>query len=114
MAIFGGLGAMTRFWLDDWTRGRQRGDFPVGTLVINVLGSLLLGVLSAGVLRDGWSGDWRLVAGTGFCGGFTTFSTTSVETVRLWQQRRSAAALINTLGTAGACLVAAGVGLWLG
>lgn len=114
MAMFGGLGAGMRFWLDDWTRRRQRGDFPTGTLLINVLGSLLLGVLTAAVLRKGWGDDWRLLAGTGFCGGFTTFSTTSVETVRLWQQRRIAAALVNTLGTAGACLVAAGVGLWLG
>lgn len=51
--------------------------------------------------------------GTGFCGGYTTFSTTSVQTVRLLQQRRYAAAAANAVGTLGLSTGAAAIGLWV-
>jgi CrcB protein len=57
------------------------------------------------------SADARLVLGTGFCGGYTTFSTASVETVRLAQQRRFIPALLYAVATAGLSLAAAAVGI---
>ena len=79
VALAGGLGAVVRFLLDTWI-GRRSQDSPVplGTMVINVTGSFLLGLLIGWwMFRTGDPG-WRLVLGTGFLGGYTTFSTASV------------------------------------
>lgn len=109
--VLGGLGATTRLVVDGAVRSRWRTTLPWATVLINVTGSLLLGVLTGLVLYRGVTADIRLVLGTGFCGGYTTFSTASVETVRLAQQRRFAAAVLNALGTAGLSVAAAAVGL---
>ncbi|MEL4503683.1 fluoride efflux transporter CrcB [Luteococcus sp. H138] len=113
MALLGGVGATARFVVDALVRARRPGSFPLGTLLINLLGSLLLGMLTAATLRDGMDPDVKLVLGTGFCGGFTTFSTASVEVVRLVQQGRAALALAYLLGGAAGCLAMAGTGFWL-
>lgn len=113
MALLGGVGAVCRFVLDAVVRARRPGHFPSGTLVVNVLGSLLLGALAGLVLRGGADPDLRLVLGTGFCGGFTTFSTASLECVRLVQAGRRALALAYLLGGAACCLAAAALGFWL-
>ena len=93
--LAGALGAVTRFGLDFAIKQRWRSPFPWATVIINVSGSLLLGVLAGIVLFDGGSPAWQTVLGTGFCGGFTTFSTASFETVRLIQQGRTMSALLN-------------------
>jgi CrcB protein len=67
----------------------------MATVVINITGSLLLGVLAGAVLFHDQSSTWQTVLGTGFCGGYTTFSTASFETVRLIQQGRRTLALLN-------------------
>lgn len=113
MACCGGVGAAARFVVDALVRARRPGPFPLGTLVINLLGSLLLGLLTAATLRHGVDPDLKLVLGTGFCGGFTTFSTASVEVVRLVQQGRAGLALGYLLGGAAGCLLAAMLGFWL-
>lgn len=113
LALAGGLGAAARFVLDGLVRARTSTPFPVGTFVVNVSGSLLLGLLAgaaaAGVLAPGT----LLVAGTGFCGGFTTFSTAMVETARLAQDGDVRRALADALGTLAACVAAAAVGVGL-
>ncbi|MEL4358254.1 MULTISPECIES: fluoride efflux transporter CrcB [unclassified Luteococcus] len=113
MAVCGGLGAVARFVLDATVRARHAGPFPWGTLLVNVVGSFFLGLLTAAVLRSGVDPGLKLVLGTGFCGGFTTFSTASVEVVRLVQNRRAGLALTYLLGGATACLAAAWLGFWL-
>ena len=99
IAAAGALGAVTRFVVDGLIRQRWSSTFPWATLVINVSGSLLLGVLTGLVLYRGSPTDLRLIVGTGFCGGYTTFSTASFETVRLAQRRAFGRAIGNGLGT---------------
>lgn len=113
LALAGGVGAGLRLLLDGLIRSRIR-SFPLGTVIINVTGSFLLGLLVGLVGAGALPREAQLVAGTGFLGGYTTFSTASFETVRLIQERRGVAALLNGLGTAVLATAAAGLGLVLG
>ena len=83
VCLAGGAGALIRFMVDGLIRTRLGRNFPWGTIVINVSGALLLGIITALALRHGVSAKEKLVIGTGFCGGYTTFSTASFEAVRL-------------------------------
>jgi len=114
VGLAGGVGAVARLVLDGLLRARVRVAFPLGTTVINVTGSFLLGLVTGLALVHGLPPEWRAVLGTGFLGGYTTFSTASYETVRLAQQRRYRAALLNGVGMLVLALAAAGLGLWLG
>jgi len=114
VSLAGGLGAALRLFLDGVVRARVKTTLPLGTLLINVLGSLLLGVITGLTLALWLPEAWHLVLGGGLMGGFTTFSTASVETVRLAQARRSYAALINGLGMLVLSVACAFLGLWLG
>lgn len=113
VALAGGLGAAARFWVDAAVTRHNPTRFPVGTLLINVSGSLLLGLLTGWVLFHGGLGDAAAVAGTGFLGGYTTFSTASVEAFRLARSERRRAAAAYAAGTMVASVGAAVVGLWL-
>ncbi len=73
-----GAGAPARWLIDRAVQARRDSVFPWGTFAINVSGSLLLGALAYGA-----SDSWFALLGTGFCGGFTTYSTFSFETYRL-------------------------------
>lgn len=97
--IAGATGALVRFLLDASIKQRWRSPFPWATVLINVTGSLLLGMLAGLVLLRGESVLWQTVVGTGFCGGYTTFSTASFETVRLVEQGRRGLALLNAVGS---------------
>lgn len=114
VAVAGGFGAVSRFLLDGALRAGLAGRFPVGTMVINLSGSLLLGLVTGGTLGELLPERWQLIVGTGFLGGYTTFSAASLETVRLLRERRLVAALINGLGMLVASVALAGVGLWVG
>jgi fluoride exporter len=114
VSMAGGLGAVARLVLDGLIRGRHALEYPVGTTLINVTGSFLLGLLGGLALRHGLPTSWRLVLGTGFLGGYTTFSTASVETVRLLQDRRWLAAVANGFGLVFVASAAAAAGLALG
>lgn len=111
VGLAGSAGAVARFLLDGAVRSRVASRVPVATVVINVSGSLLLGVLSGLVLWHGAPTTLALVAGAGFCGGYTTFSTTSFETVRLFQALDTRAALVNVGTTLVGSLAAAALGL---
>lgn len=114
VGLAGGLGSVARYVLDGTIRSRVHGAAPVGTMTVNISGSLLLGLLTGIVLAAALPPEWTLIAGTGFLGGYTTFSTASDETVRLVQAGRTRAALLSGLGTAVTALAAAGLGLWAG
>ena len=103
----GAVGAVARYLLDRVVGARYRGPFPLATLLINTTGALALGLLTGGVLYHGLGHVAAAVAGTGFCGGYTTFSTFTVENVRLARQGRpttslaySASSLLLGLGAA--------------
>ena len=110
----GGVGAALRLVLDGLIRQRVRSTYPVATTVINVSGSLLLGLLVGLVSNRALPDAWQVVAGTGLLGGYTTFSTASVETVRLVQDRRYPAAVLNGVGMLVAATAAAALGLLAG
>ncbi|KHL03876.1 fluoride efflux transporter FluC [Sinomonas humi] len=113
LGLAGGLGAVGRFVFDGLIRARVRTALPVGTIAINVSGALALGFIAGATLR-GSPMALQTVLGTGFLGGYTTFSTASVETVRLIQAGRVATAAANALSTLGLALVAASLGVFLG
>lgn len=113
VALAGGAGAMTRYMLDSLARHRWSVEFPVGTLAINVSGSLILGVLTGLVIAHGSSNDLKTIAGTGFCGGYTTFSVASVGGIRLAENRRWTEFLAYSGGSLLLALLAAGLGLWI-
>lgn len=114
LAAAGGLGAATRLLVDGVVKARIRSSYPVGVTVINVTGSFLLGLLTGLLLSNLLSEHWLLIAGTGFLGGYTTFSTASFETVRLLQTRRYTQAFLNGFGMLIASVAVAYLGLWLG
>jgi CrcB protein len=108
--VAGACGALARFLLDSSIKSRWQSPFPWATVIINVTGSLLLGILAGLVLFHGQPTAWQTVVGTGFCGGYTTFSTASFETVRLVQQNRRSLALLNAVGSLVLSVAACAVG----
>ncbi|MFV9431864.1 MULTISPECIES: fluoride efflux transporter FluC [Rhodococcus] len=113
VALAGSLGAVVRFVVDSALRARSGSSLPWPTVLINVTGSLLLGILAGAVLFHDAPTAMLTIAGVGFCGGYTTFSTTSVDSVRLIVARRYAAAAAIAFGTLATTLVAAAAGLAL-
>lgn len=114
LAAAGGLGASSRMLIDGLIKSRVSTALPWGTIIINVSGSLVLGLLTGLAGANLLPEAWHLVLGTGFLGGYTTFSTASFETVRLLQERRWVAGLVNGSGTLVFATTAAAIGLWLG
>lgn len=95
----GAIGAPARYLIDLYVREWTRTDFPWGTMAVNAIGSLVLGML-AGAAAGGVLPGWVLtLAGTGFCGALTTFSTFSYETVRLAENGQWRSAALNVLGS---------------
>jgi len=85
VAIGGAIGAMLRFAISEWVGTSQ------ATLLVNALGSLLLGMLMAGLAADLVSKEMTIFVGTGILGAFTTMSTFSVETIELWNDNHTTA-----------------------
>lgn len=116
-AVFlgGGLGAVARYGLSGVIQRVSGFEFPYGTLVVNLLGSFLIGVLAV-LLGERYvvSPSLRLFLLIGVLGGFTTFSTFSHETVGLWLTGRHLAAAGNMLASALGCTVAAWIGISVG
>ncbi|MEU8897236.1 fluoride efflux transporter CrcB [Nocardia sp. NPDC048505] len=103
------LGAPARYLLDRAVQARHPGEFPWGTGVVNVSGCLLLGALTGADVAQAW----MLLAGTGFCGAFTTYSTFSYETVRLAERRAYRSAVLYATGSVAVGALAAVAGYQL-
>jgi len=114
VAVGGAIGATLRYVLGTWIVERTGAGFPWHTMVINVSGAFLIGVLMALSLDKGVvSGDWRIFLGTGVLGGFTTFSTLSYESIALLERGLVGAGLVNMFGSGAAGLLAAWLGIVL-
>jgi CrcB protein len=113
IALGGALGSVLRFFIDHVVTSLLGPTFPWGTLLINVTGSFLIGLIFTLTEPSGrWfaSADLRLFLMTGICGGYTTFSAFSLRTVLLARGGEWFYAGANVVGSVVLCLVAA----WLG
>jgi len=113
VGIGAALGAVARYLLDQAVTRRRGKAFPAGTWLINITGSLALGLLTGSALHHGLSPHIVTVLGVGVCGGYTTFSTFSYETVRLTEDGLGLVALGNLLVSVVTGLAAAALGLGL-
>lgn len=109
------LGANARYALSLWAAERWGATFPYGTLIINLTGSLILGVfLTFATERALVDPRYRLLIAVGFCGSYTTFSTYTYESLNLMLNGSWGAGLINLLGSSGLGLVTVALGILIG
>jgi CrcB protein len=106
----GAIGSLARFLLDGFIGGRMAGDLPWGTLTVNVIGALAIGV----VVGSGVLGDERFLVAGGLVASFTTFSTWMFETQRLAEEGEERVALANLLVSVALGLGAVALGWWIG
>ena len=108
------LGANARYWFGLWAAQKWGAGFPLGTFLINISGSLLLGFfMTLATQRLLIDPRWRLMVAVGFLGAYTTFSTYTYESFELLAQGQWAAGLANLLGSTLAGLLAAALGVVL-
>ncbi|MGC5168754.1 fluoride efflux transporter FluC [Luteimicrobium sp. DT211] len=101
VAVFGGVGSAARFLADTVIARHNRLSTPIGTVVVNVTACFLLGLLTGWGLAHPGHGSVIAVAGAGLLGGYSTFSTASVEGARLLLARRP----LSAAGHAGGMLL---------
>jgi fluoride exporter len=106
------VGAPLRYMSDRAVQGRHNSVFPWGTFTVNVVGSFILGVVTAGAAQFG--PDVTAVVGTGFCGALTTYSTFSYESLRLFEDRARLQGVFNIVGSVVAGLGSAVIGFAVG
>jgi fluoride exporter len=111
IALGAAIGGNARFWFGQWWTGRAQSEWPWHTLIVNVIGSMLLGAFIAAAILKGWGTGWRMFVAVGFAGGFTTFSTFSAEMVEHIEKGRigqaASYALASVVLSVGACFLAA-------
>jgi len=112
IALGGAIGAVLRFVVSNAVYASAGRDFPYGTLTVNVVGSLLMGVLYVLLVeRFAMAGEWRAFLLVGLLGAFTTFSTFSIETLTLIENGAHARALANMLLSVMLCVFATWAGV---
>ena len=117
VAVGSALGGMGRYLLTLWTARAWGESFPWGTLVINVLGSFVIGLFFSLTMAEGplpASAHARLFVMTGICGGFTTFSAFSLQSLMLLRDGQWWSALGYMMGSVVLCVIAVTIGYWVG
>ncbi len=110
----GAVGSMLRYAVSYAMNKYVQHPFPFGTFIINIVGSLLIGVLFGLASRNQWLQEGgMLILATGFCGGFTTFSAFALENVNLMQKGQSVTAVIYIGLSVIVGLLLCRVGIWL-
>ena len=110
VALVGGAGSVLRFGVDGVLASTVRRGFPVGTLVVNISGAVILGLLTGLALGH----DQALLAGTAAVGSYTTFSTWMLETQRLAEEGQHRAAAVNVVASLALGIAAAALGQLIG
>ncbi|GAC1365872.1 MAG: fluoride efflux transporter CrcB [Actinomycetota bacterium] len=113
LVVAGAVGAPCRYLLDGFVQDHSAGAFPWGTFVINMTGSLLLGLITGAGLYHAFPATPKIILGTGFCGAYTTFSTWTFESIRLLEEGAVLEALLNATLSLVVGAAAAGLGLAL-
>ncbi|MFY7811481.1 MAG: fluoride efflux transporter CrcB [Flavobacterium sp.] len=112
--IGSGLGGLLRFCIGKWFSSWYHNYFPLGTFVINILACLLLGLLLGFANQKNIiTPNFQLFFGVGFCGGFSTFSTFSSETISLFQQEQYLTSFLYIFGSVFVSLAAVFGGLYI-
>ena len=114
VAIGGALGSVARFWASSIIAERVTETFPLGTLVVNVTGSFLIGLFAAVLRSENVNNSSRALLMTGVCGGYTTFSSFSLQTLQLLQAGNYSFALLNTVLSFVLCMAAVWIGYLVG
>lgn len=99
IAVGGAIGALARYGVSTWAFNQWGAAFPFGTFIINVAGSVLLGMIMQLAEGAAITAETRALLAVGFCGAFTTFSTFSYETVRLMQEGEWLYVAANIVGS---------------
>lgn len=113
VGLLAGLGALARYATDQVVEHRHDSVFPLGTLTVNVTGSLLLGLVTGLSTHHGLPDGTAVALSAGFCSGFTTWSTFAYETLALVETRARLEAVGNVVVSLAAGLAAAAAGLGL-
>lgn len=114
VGLGGAVGAIARYWLTEFTHLFFERGFPLGTMTVNVIGSLLMGFLATFLLyKATYSSELRSFLLIGMLGAFTTFSTFSLDTLNLLLTGKIAFAIINIILSIVLCIVAAGCGVYM-
>lgn len=113
IAAGGAIGALLRYWTSLAVHSRLGSGFPYGTLMVNVLGSLLMGFLYIWLIeRIAAGATLRAFLLIGVLGAFTTFSTFSMETLNLVEGGQLGKALLNVVVSVTVCMIAAALGVF--
>ena len=113
IAVSGAIGANARYFLGLAIQRWAGDNYPWGTFIINVSGSLLMGILTAWLAQASLSPNYRLFLLTGLLGGYTTFSSYSIEAVRLWERKEFAKAGVYLSSSVVLGFTACAFGVWL-
>lgn len=113
VALAGAIGAPARYIIEQLARRAHRGSFPVGTLLVNLSGSLALGIVVGLAASGTLDPDARVVIGIGFVGAYTTFSTYAYETVRLAEGGARRSAIVYAIASVLGAGATAAIGLAL-
>ena len=110
VALGGGVGAMMRYAISSLP---HKGEFPIWTLIVNMIGAFMIGLISGMAVKKGWSDQTVLFLKTGMCGGFTTFSTFSLESYQLIQSQQVPLAVLYMILSVCFCLIGVFGGMYL-
>jgi fluoride exporter len=110
VALGGAFGSVARFGISNLIAQRYTGAFPIGTLIVNVTGSFVIGYLSSAMTSESARAFWMV----GICGGYTTFSAFSLQNLQLMQSGNYLFAALNTILSLALCMAAVWAGFAAG